>query len=261
MPCLARSDGPAPSQLGRLSHLANLVLCAVALQDALAVILPKGLSSALTFPSASGSAEPPVTAAAASESPEVQATIKALSLVPHIEGGYYVLTDSSPTIIPSPYPPSPLSEQTLALVGGLRLDFDPAFRHLSSSIFYYLTPGRPSGSFHRNRSRIVHTWHRGRGCYILIHPDGRVESFVVGPDVERGERLQWAVEGGVWKASYLLAPSDVDGWARLHNEGLLISETVVPGFEYADHEFLSRQRCAEMLSDNLLRELEWLVKH
>ncbi|KAM4065495.1 cupin superfamily protein [Hirsutella rhossiliensis] len=220
-------------------------------------------SSAPTSPSTSDTSAqsiivPPFPAAAAPEPPEVQATIKALSLVPHIEGGYYVLTDSSPTLIPSPYPPSPLSEQTLALVGGLRPGFDPAFRSLSSSIFYYLTPARPTGSFHRNRSRIVHTWHRGRGCYILIYPDGRVESFIVGSDVERGEKLQWAVEGGVWKASYLLGPSDADS---SHNEGLLISETVVPGFEYADHEFLSRQRCAEILSENLLQELGWLVKH
>ncbi|EQL02378.1 hypothetical protein G6O67_004365 [Ophiocordyceps sinensis] len=203
---------------------------------------------------------PPFTTSTVPEPPKVQATIKALCLVPHIEGGYYVLTDSSPTLIPSPYPADPLSEQTLALVGGPRPGFNPAFRCLSSSIFYYLTPSRPIGSFHRNRSRIIHTWHRGRGCYVLIHPDGRVESFIVGPDVERGERLQWAVEGGVWKASYLLGPSDADKLGRSHNEGLLVSETVVPGFEYVDHEFLSRQQCAEILSENALQELEWLVK-
>lgn len=226
---------------------------------------PDRPSSALTSLSASDASALPAVGAhlavdTSFEPPEVQATIKALSLVPHIEGGYYVVTDSSPTLIPSPYPASPLSEKTMALVGGPRPSFDPAYRCLSSSIFYYLTPSRPYGSFHRNRSRIVHTWHRGRGCYILIYPDGHVESFIVGPDVVNGEKLQWAVEGGVWKASYLLEPSPDDGLGPCRSEGLLISKTVVPGFEYADHEFLSRQRCAEILSDKLLHELEWLVR-
>ena len=195
------------------------------------------------------------------ESPKVQATIQALSLTPHIEGGYYVVTDSSPTLMPSPYPPTPLSDKTLALVGGPHPDFDPAVRRLSSTIFYYLTPNRPVGSFHRNRSRIVHTWHRGRGRYVLIHPDGHVESFVVGADVQHGEKLQWVVDGGVWKASYLLERRDKDAEALDTNEGLLISETVIPGFEYADHEFLSRERCAEILSEELTKELAWLVRH
>ncbi|KND89644.1 Uncharacterized protein TOPH_05691 [Tolypocladium ophioglossoides CBS 100239] len=195
------------------------------------------------------------------ESTKVQATIQALSLTPHVEGGYFVATDSSPTLIPSPYPPTPLSEKTLALVGGPRPGFDPAVRRLSTSIFYFLTPNRPVGSFHRNRSRIVHAWHRGRGRYVLIHPGGRVESFVVGPDVQRGEKLQWAVDGGVWKASYLLERPDKDAEGPDTNEGLLISETVVPGFEYADHEFLSRERCAEILPEELAKELAWLVNH
>ncbi|ODA80256.1 hypothetical protein RJ55_03214 [Drechmeria coniospora] len=166
------------------------------------------------------------------EPPHVRDTIKSLLLTPHIEGGYYALTDSSPTLIPSPYPLTSLSENTLQLVGGLRPDFDPAVRRASSSILYYLTPRSPVGSFHRNRSRIVHTLHRGRGCYVLIHPDRRVETFVVGCDIQCGEKLQWAVDGGVWKASYLLPNQDVTSRCLdVHDEELLISETVVPGID------------------------------
>ena len=230
--------------------------------DGLPSCPPDPISDELSPETSRYASSPPVVAPEGGpESSNVQATIQALSLTPHIEGGYYVVTDSAPTLIPSPYPPSPLSEQTLALVGGPRPDFDPAVRRLSSSIFYYLTPNRPVGSFHRNRSRIVHTWHRGRGRYVLIHPDGRIESFVVGPDVQRGEKLQWAVEGGVWKASYLLGCPDKDAEVPDTNEGLLISEIVVPGFEYADHEFLSRERCAEILPEELNKELGWLVYH
>jgi predicted cupin superfamily sugar epimerase len=192
-----------------------------------------------------------------SESAAVDSTIKSLSLIEHVEGGYFAVTDVSNTFIPSPYPSTPLSQRTIDLAGGLPADFDPSLRRLSTTIFYYLTPNRPQGSFHRNRSRIIHSLHRGRGRYVLIHPDGRVESFAVGHNVERGEKLQWVVEGGVWKASFLLADDD----GQSSSEGLLISETVVPGFEYADHEFLSRERLVEVLPDTKAKALEWLVKH
>lgn len=48
----------------------------------------------------------------------------------------------------------------------------------------------------------------------------RVETFVVGKNVEKGERLQWIVDGGKYKASFLL-PDDEGGE---QSEGLLISE-------------------------------------
>lgn len=56
-----------------------------------------------------------------------------------------------------------------------------------------------------------------------------VESFVVGGDIERGERLQWVVDGGKYKASYLLPDTDTgtDGEDYANGEGtqgLLISE-------------------------------------
>ncbi|KAL6878834.1 RmlC-like cupin domain-containing protein [Trichoderma novae-zelandiae] len=193
----------------------------------------------------------------APESPPVSATLKALSLIEHVEGGYFAVTHVNPTTIPSPYPRTPLSQRTIDLAGGLPADFDPAVRRLSTTIYYYLTPNRPQGSFHRNRSRIIHTLHRGRGRYVLIHPDGRVESFVVGPNIEQGEKLQWVVEGGDYKASFLLPDND----GQSSSDGLLISETVVPGFEYADHEFLSHERLAEILPEEKAKALEWLVKH
>ena len=190
------------------------------------------------------------------EPPNILSTIKTLNLSTHVEGGYFVQTDTAPTSIVSHYPKAALSDHTVELVGsGLREDTEPDTRRMSTTIFYFLSPRRPLGTFHCVRSRIVHTLHRGRGRYVLIHPDGRVESFVVGQDIERGERLQWVVEGGVWKASYLLQE---DG--REDNQGLLISETVCPGFEYADHSFLSREEFRRLLPDNRAKEIEWLVR-
>ena len=62
---------------------------------------------------------------------------------------------------------------------------------------------------------------------MLIHADeagpgqkARIETFVVGQDIGAGERLQWIVEGGKYKASFLLP--DIDG--TMESDGLLISE-------------------------------------
>lgn len=87
----------------------------------------------------------------------------------------------------------------------------------------------------------MHTLHRGRGRYVIIHADekkgddddeegegdkakakARIETFVVGQDTQGGERLQWIVEGGKYKASFLLP--DKDGEEGEDSEGLLISE-------------------------------------
>ncbi|KAG4440042.1 hypothetical protein IFR05_004492 [Cadophora sp. M221] len=192
------------------------------------------------------------------EPPSLLALIKALNLIPHIEGGYYAETNRSKESIPSPFP-SKTSSTTTGLVP-TRPGFDPSLRSLSTTIFYLLTPSGPQGGFHRNSARTVHTLHRGRGRYVIIHADEegkekRVESFVVGHDVEKGEKLQWIVDGGKFKASYLLP--DEEGGSG--SQGLLISETVVPGFEFVDHDFLAPEGLVELLGEEKAEELSWLL--
>lgn len=80
-----------------------------------------------------------------------------------------------------------------------------------------------------------------------IREKARVETFVVGPDVLKGERLQWIVEGGKYKASFLLEEEDGAG-AGGESGGLLISETVVPGFEYDDHDFMRIERLEALVT-------------
>lgn len=192
----------------------------------------------------------------APEASAMASIIAALQMSPHIEGGYFVETDRDPLLIPSPFPHDAASEATLALVPQ-RPGFDPAVRNASTSIMYFLTPSSPQGNFHRNRARTVHTLHKGRGRYVLLHDDGRIESFVVGQDVSKGERLQWVVEGGIYKASFLLPDEEERGDSI--KEGLLISETVVPGFEYCDHDFMTRSKLVEILGEEA-KGLEWLVR-
>lgn len=129
----------------------------------------------------------------------------------------------------------------------------------------------------------MHTLHRGRARYVIIHADevaasshpggygheeveererwvekARVETFVVGPDVLNGEKLQWIVEGGKYKCSFLL-PDDGDEEGK-ESEGCLISETVVPGFEYEDHDFMKRERMEALLTQEQVDEVGWMLR-
>ena len=194
------------------------------------------------------------------ESAAARKVIDGLRMQPHGEGGFFTETDRDPLLVPS------LFLLTLASASALappRPGFDPALRNASTSIYYLLTPGSPQGYFHRNRGRTVHTLHRGRGRYVIIHadePDRRVETFVVGHDIAAGERLQWVVEGGKFKASFLLPDRDATGAEAGISEGLLISETVVPGFEYCDHDFLVKEDLPGLVGEKMAKELAWLVR-
>jgi predicted cupin superfamily sugar epimerase len=190
------------------------------------------------------------------DSPQTQSLIKALHLIPHIEGGFYVETDRSRNTVRSSF------NYTKAFTSHFapqREGFDPAVKNASTTIFYLLTPSNPKGGFHRNTGRTIHTLHRGRGRYVIIHGDEvekRIETFVVGQDVAKGERIQWIVPGGKYKASFLL-PDEEDGTT---SEGLLISETVVPGFEFCDHDFLTKDGLEDLVGKEKFQELKWLLK-
>jgi predicted cupin superfamily sugar epimerase len=154
------------------------------------------------------------------ESPSNSSLISALNLTQHIEGGYFAEIDRAPLLIPNPFPSTTSNTSTSESLPPL--SGSSGQRNISTAIFYLLTPVSPQGHFHRNAGRTVHTLIQGRGVYVLIHADEegrekRVESFVVGKDVEQGERMCWIVEGGKYKASFLL-PSGED------EERLLISE-------------------------------------
>lgn len=167
-------------------------------------------------------------------------------------------------------------------------DSDASSRAASTTIHYLLTPASPLGAFHRNRGRTVHTLHKGRARYVIIHADevapsdrpsgygsedaesgadekklwngkARVETYVVGQDVLGGEKLQWIVDGGKYKASFLL-PDEKEGEDSISREGCLISETVVPGFEFADHDFMRRERAEALLTQEQVEEMGWMLR-
>ncbi|KAL1618013.1 hypothetical protein SLS54_007546 [Diplodia seriata] len=228
-----------------------------------------------------------------------RAVIAALKMIKHGEGGYFVETDRDSRRVVNPFHPSydsgmtrvstkacfaettAMEEEAAGDGGGeggkqqQQQQWTTLTRSASTSIYYLLTQGRGLGRFHRNKGRTVHTLHKGRARYVIIHADevvngirprgeARVETYVVGQDVAAGERLQWVVEGGKYKASFLLP--DVDGGVEgeatsgsSSKDGCLISETVVPGFEYADHDFLKPERLVELVGEERAAELAWLL--
>ena len=84
----------------------------------------------------------------------------------------------------------------------------------------------------------------------------RIETFVVGANVAQGERLQWIVEGGTYKGSFLL-PDEEGGET---SDGLLISETVVPGFEWGDHDYMKPERLEALVTEEQRRQLKWMLR-
>ncbi len=202
------------------------------------------------------------------ESPFTRHLITRLRLQKHPEGGYFIETDRDPLRVPNPFRSGS--------------DDDDSTRSASTTIFYLLTLANPVGHFHINKGRTIHTLHRGRGRYVIIHGNekdpgekARIETFVVGHDIQSGEKVQWIVEGGKYKASFLMPDKDEGS----ESEGLLISEvryfpeisiahitcliialqTVVPGFEFSDHGFMTAETLTDLVSDQQANELRWLL--
>ena len=68
------------------------------------------------------------------------------------------------------------------------------------------------------------------------------------------------MEGGKWKCSFLLPDVEDDGECEEGSRGgLLISETVVPGFEFCDHDFLRAEQLEEMLGGEERGRAGWML--
>ncbi|MBD2857670.1 cupin domain-containing protein [Spongiibacter sp. KMU-158] len=136
---------------------------------------------------------------------DARAIIAALQLEAHPEGGFFRRTYTSDH------------------------KAETADRPCVSSIFYLLSSDSPTGHLHCNRSDILHFWQGGAALhYTLINAEGKIETCVLGPELNKGQQLQMLVPGGVWKASQLLDTHRADYG--------LISEAVCPGFDFADHQ-------------------------
>lgn len=153
--------------------------------------------------------------------------IAMLNLLPHPkEGGYFRRTYES--------------NKSVNTSGGQRM--------LLTSIYYMLTDDSPIGYLHRNQSDIIHYYHLGSPCrYWLVSPDGELEEYVLGPNLDQGEQLQLVVKGGYWKGS-----------ALVKGEYSLLSEAVAPGFDFADNELAKKHHINKLAGQYLHRLLPLL---
>ncbi|OEO30302.1 purine nucleoside permease [Devosia insulae DS-56] len=141
--------------------------------------------------------------------------IASLGLGGHFEGGYF--------------------RETFRPTHREKLETARGRRGTMTSIYYMLTDDSPVDHFHTKHSDGIQFHHFGAPLtYHMIHPDGRYEAVVLGPDLAAGQVPSLAVAGGVWKAAELPA-----------GEYGLVSEVVAPGWEMEDMILVSR---AELLA-------------
>lgn len=104
-----------------------------------------------------------------------------------------------------------------------------------SSAIYYLLADPDFSALHALDSVEVYHWYAGSPLrLLLLHPDGRAEERLLGPDPEAGQLPQLVVPPGVMQGSSPLGP-----WS-------LIGTTMAPpfewqGFELGDRDLLQRR--------------------
>ena len=141
--------------------------------------------------------------------------IASLGLGGHFEGGYF--------------------RETFRRTHRDKLETARGRRGTMTSIYYMLTDDSAVDHFHTKHSDGIQFHHFGAPLtYHMIHPDGRYEAVVLGPDLKAGQVPSLAVAGGVWKAAELPA-----------GEYGLVSVVVAPGWEMEDMILVTR---AELLA-------------
>jgi predicted cupin superfamily sugar epimerase len=97
----------------------------------------------------------------------------------------------------------------------------------STAIYYLLTAEPDSFSaLHMLPSEEVYHFYLGDPVeMLLLHPDGRSERVVLGPELSSGQRVQCVVPRGVWQGSRLVAGGRF----------ALLGTTMAPGFDEADY--------------------------
>lgn len=143
--------------------------------------------------------------------------IKALSLSPHPEGGFYRETYRSSTLM-----------QTN----------EGEERNVSTAIYFLLENDNRS-RFHRIKSDEMWFFHQGKTLEILLVRNNALERILLGNDFKKGEVPQAMIPAGSWFASHV---KDEEGFA-------LVSCTVAPGFDFADFEMANAEQMAELIAE------------
>lgn len=107
-------------------------------------------------------------------------------------------------------------------------------RSAGTAIYYLLSADADSFSaLHRLPTDEVYHFYLGDAVQqLLLYPDGRAETAILGSDLASGQRVQHVVPRGVWQGSRLRPGGCV----------ALLGTMMVPGFDVKDYEPGVRER-------------------
>ena len=108
-----------------------------------------------------------------------------------------------------------------------------------------------------NCSDHVHYYQGGLSfVYYLYDPTVKppcVERVVLGPHLDRGEKLQVCVRGGMWKCGEILLPDgddegkDEEESQQEGYEYTIIGEAVAPGFDFHDFTWITERKIHDVV--------------
>lgn len=141
--------------------------------------------------------------------------IKNLNLLPHPEGGFYRETFRSKGTIPQNALPNGFTGE----------------RNFSTSI-YFLLPGNTFSAIHRIHSDETWYYHAGESLELWMLCDGgSLSKVIIGPNLDKGEVMQYTVPADCWFASKSINP----------NGFTLVGCQVSPGFDFQDFVLADRE--------------------
>ncbi|WP_420147253.1 cupin domain-containing protein [Spirosoma sp.] len=142
--------------------------------------------------------------------------VKAFTMQPHPEGGYFAETYRSSEQIPHSALPQ-------------RFGGDRAF----STAIYFLLESHHISALHRIQAdEVWHFYAGGPLDIFVIYPAGELTIIQLGSNPEQGEVFQAVVPAGCWFGSKPAVGTDFS----------LVGCTVAPGFDFADFEMADRSR-------------------
>ena len=100
---------------------------------------------------------------------------------------------------------------------------------------YYLLSDEPDcfSAMHRLLTDEIYHFYLGDPVEMLVlHPGGRGERIVLGPDIARGQHVQFVAPRGAWQGSRLIKGGK---WA-------LLGTSMAPGYDADDFELGVRER-------------------
>jgi len=118
-------------------------------------------------------------------------------------------------------------------VSACNLELDRGRRSAGTAIYYLLEAGTFSEMHRLPADEIFHFYLGDPVEMLLLHPDGRSEVLLFGPDLAAGQCPQIVVPAGVWQGERLLPGGKL----------ALFGCTVTPGFDFADY---CSGNCAEL---------------